>query len=95
MMKFDARTIISKGIILVLILIVVLVFFTFAFKTPNREAVISSRFECVQSVCMDSKTSGELCRVIEPRVSEILIERSYNNPDIMQVRIIPSDDRCQ
>jgi len=94
-MKFNARPIISRLIILTLLVMLVGVFWAFAFRTPNRESVISSRFECVQSVCMDSKTSGELCRVIEPRVSEILIERSYNNPDIMQVRIIPSDDRCQ
>lgn len=89
------NTKISKGIVLVLMLAVIGVALKYTFKSESREAVRYSTLECLRTLCIENKVTGDLCSVAEPRVSEILIESDPNNPNIRNIRIIPSDDRCQ
>jgi hypothetical protein len=89
------QTKVSKGIVLLLIAAVMFIAIRYSFSGPDRESVHYSTVECLQSVCVSNKATGDVCNVLEPRVSEILIESDANNPTIRNIRVIPSDDRCQ
>ena len=86
---------VSRGIILAVIAIVVYVFWAYGRPASSRESVRYATIECVQSVCVDNKTTGSACTVGEARISEILIESDALNSHIRNIRVIPSDDRCQ
>ncbi|MNQ21843.1 hypothetical protein D3C85_349710 [compost metagenome] len=91
----STQTKISKGIILVLFAAVLFVAIKYSVGTPSRESVRYSTMDCVQSVCVSNKATGDICSVAEPRISEVLIESDAINPNIRNIRVIPSDDRCQ
>lgn len=86
---------VSRFLLLALLMIVMYIFWVYSYRTVSRESVVFSRMECIQSVCVENKTTGELCSVREPRVSELVIEADPNNYNIRNIRVIPSDDLCQ
>lgn len=91
----STQTKVSRVIVLGLLSFVVYIAVTYSTGKPNREAVRYSTLGCIQSVCVVNKTTGDVCNVSEPRVSEVLIESDSINPNILNIRVIPSDDRCQ
>jgi hypothetical protein len=86
---------ISRVLILVLVAVMLYVLWTYGYRNPSRESVVYSTLACVRSVCTESPTTGDLCSMTEPRVSEILIESDPESPNIKTIRVIPSDDKCQ
>ena len=86
---------VSRVIIIAAIVIVLYVFWAYGRPASNRESVHYSSLECVQSICVDNKTTGSACMVGDARISEILIESDAINSHIRNIRVIPSDDRCQ
>jgi len=91
----STQTKVSRGIILALLAFVAYIAIQFSSGKPDRESVRYSTLECVQSVCVVNKATGDVCNVSEPRISEVLIESDAINPNIRNIRVIPSDDRCQ
>lgn len=91
----STQTKVSKVIVLGLLVFVVYIAIQYSSGKPNREAVRYSTLGCIQSVCVVNKATGDVCNVSEPRVSEVLIESDSINPNILNIRVIPSDDRCQ
>ena len=91
----STQTNISKGILLTLIVGICMVFYMYSFPASNRESIKYSSTQCVRSVCVENKTTGDMCSISEPKVSEVLIESDVTNSNIRNIRVIPSDDRCQ
>lgn len=91
----SVQTNVSRAILLGLLAVVVVVAWTYGGPASNRESVKYSTLACVQSVCIENKTTGNQCTVSDPKISEILIESDPNNSNIRNIRVIPSDDRCQ
>lgn len=86
---------ISRFVILVLFTGLMFILFQYSYRGDNREAVVYSSIQCVQSVCIENKATGDMCSFREPRVSEVLIETDKDSANIRNIRVIPSDDRCQ
>ena len=86
---------VSRFVLLALLVIVLYIFWAYSYRAPGRESVIYTRTDCIQSVCVDNKTTGELCAVRKPTVSELIIEADPNNYNVRNIRVIPSDDLCQ
>lgn len=86
---------ISRLVILALLAGMVYVFIKYSYTSNSRESVVYSTLACVRSVCTENTTTGDLCSMSEPRVSEILIESDPESPNIKTIRVIPSDDKCQ
>lgn len=86
---------VSRAIILVLLCALGYIMWTYGRPASHRESVKYSSIECVMNVCIENSTAGNLCTVGEARISEILIESDPNNSNIHNIRVIPSNDRCQ
>ena len=86
---------VSRVVILLLIAVVTFIFVKYSYRSDNREAIVYSSLQCVQSICLENKATGEICSYRKPRISEILIETDKDNANVRNVRVIPSDDRCQ
>lgn len=89
------QTKISRFVILLLLAGLLFIIFQYSYRGDNREAVVYSSIQCVQSVCIENKSTGNMCSLREPRISEVLIETDKDNANIRNIRVIPSDDRCQ
>ncbi len=89
------QTKISRFVILLLLAGLLFIIFQYSYRGDNREAVVYSSIQCVQSVCIENKATGNMCSFREPRISEVLIETDKDNANIRNIRVIPSDDRCQ
>lgn len=86
---------ISRIVILALLAVVAFIFLKYSYRSDNREAIVYSSLQCIQSICVENKATGEICSYREPRISEILIETDKDNANVRNIRVIPSDDRCQ
>lgn len=86
---------VSRGVILVLLAGVVFIFWKYSYRSDNRESIVYSSLQCIQSICIENKSTGEMCSYREPRISEVLIETDKDNANVRNIRVIPSDDRCQ
>lgn len=89
------HTRISKAVILLLFVVLAFIFIKYSISGDTRESVIYSTTQCIQSICVENTAAGDLCSVRTPRISEVLIIADGQNHNIKNVRVIPSDDRCQ
>lgn len=85
---------VSKAIILAMFICILVMLASYGFRN-ERESVEVSLLGCVVSVCIESSTAGESCSVLTPTVSEIVVETDRHDRRFKNIRVIPSNDRCQ